>query len=699
MDECSECLVEWPSDWPPDWPPEWLLECFGLFIVCSPLQVSQGKLHYSDAMAIASLGSSLMLHQSTSDVLSPRELRRQLVRYFLYSMLFWVILSICGALFFLNLEVVPGKELALWTSPLLIASFLWRLFVFALISAAWGALLALPSVALVWMANSGSAFASRPEGAVTRLRRGIAQAIPPLLCFVFHAFFLIVSLTSSPIFISRLDAGDGAFWTPANILYELFYVEPASEIAKGWRKAFSETESALLVVALPSQILQNPANFPLLEKELGAPVPFFLGSPTFELQLENILHSEHSLDAVHPVLRSFAGERQLPLNEKFVVSIAPEYASILEGKQGEVSAFQFLSQRFALTQPQLGFLGRAGLLGHLFAGMEWHSVDADDSFALSCFLDQINAHPEAQVRVLQLTALGMPEPLGGIHPRRYPTGASKEISRDVLKSLDLQLGRALGALRQNRKLSIVVLPYAERFNSHEFSNAFVRVASAGRDPFSAKVRSRKSFGTLSDVSQLRPGSSPEKVFGLSGSGVVCEPVRVAPELFLSGANEVRQDLLRSSFGLVQPSLSHVLYLPPEALVLGADLYRLAAICRDPSNVMQDDRLVVWMGEGGVDISEKKWPVLRDDIVSVSQPQLSRSGPTAQRGGSGARKIAFAERAFERLPVLAVDERLLVYRLPVGSPPVLDEAGARFVEVHAEMLRSVFSTVVMRYGMK
>jgi hypothetical protein len=642
-----------------------------------------------------------MLQYSMSDVLSPRELRRQIVRYFLFSMLFWVLFTVVGGLFFLDLEVVPGKSLSLFTSPRLVVAFAWRLFVFSCLSAGIGFALALPSVFLVWMANTGSAFSNAPRKNTVSLGRGAAVLFPLVLSLFLNLFALAVSVSASPILASRIDGGQGIFWKPANALYDLFYEEPASEIAKGWRKSFLESETELLVVMLPAKVLKSPQNFPLLTKELGAPIPFFLTAPSLENQVDQVLGVDNGGESL-PALFHFSnnGARKFQSNDVHL-ALASEYGFAKnparppsETSGGErVSAVELLSQRFALTQPHLGFLGRSGFLGALFEGMEWDSIDADDSFTLSRFLHTVQERPKARVRFLQLSSLGTPDVLKALHPRRYPKGIEEEISRDALKVFDLKLGRALGAIRQNRKLSVVVLPYPERLSRHEFSNMFVRFGESIPPGFEASLRSKNAFAIVSDVSSLRHlGGAPSEVEAPSAD-FRCQRVRISPELLREEGESAHSLLLSDAYSFVSPKPWDVLFVPQEVRFFAADLNRIALFCREYTLEGAISRLVVWNGENGVSFSERTGFVIGEHVLSYGQSSPAKASREFKKRDAS----ETGEKNESLQAPLSLNKRLSVFLVSPQNGVVLDAAAASFLESRSSLIRSVFANAVLNFA--
>ncbi len=432
-------------------------------------------------------------------------------------------------------------------------------------------------------------------------------------------------------------------------------------------------------MALPARILENPKNFPLIEKEMGAPIPYFVSAGSFEIQLAQIFQPQVVLSSDFSLLG--VSKSNSPQQEKDDVQWVLSPGA---GSDEPISATLFLSQRMGLGLPHLGLLGRSGFLGSLFRGMEWESLDADDAYSLALFLKRVGERPEERVRVLQLSALDVPDALRALRPRRYPLGIGDEISTNALRVLDLKLGRALGAIRQDRRLSVVVLPYPERFHERVFSNAFIRMGEGVSNSVLSSLRSQGSLAIAADVALLRAVHHEKPTTTVVEGAGMCHLMRVAPELFQKGASDVRRDLFRSAYGFVTPVEENVVAVSPEARSLGAGLYRLAAFCRNDAGV---ERLVVWIGEGGVAFSEKQWPVVRDEILSTET--------SVQNPKSHLRSKTLPTKTVETAlwPVMALSGRVMVYRMSTTSGVEADPAADKYLEENAVLLRKVFFEVV------
>jgi hypothetical protein len=633
-----------------------------------------------------------MVYRVSSDILSPRELRKQISRYFNFSGLVWVILTLVGVVFFLHFEVVQGVAFPIWTSPSLCWSFVWRLFVLLFLSVLVGYIVAIPSVILLWIANSGSAFSAPKRGGASVLRRGISGVFPPGLCVFLHGAVLLLSLGANPAWVANSFLGSESVVSVIRSVHETFFSPSPVEISKNWRKAFASKEPALLVLELPSSLLREPGSLPLLEKELGSSFPFFLDSPNYESQTAQLLDPELAFSrrilVAKPDMSSLAEKVN---SNHLLVEGSPENREMFDSPASErIQARHFLSRRLAMSQPHFFLLGRIGLLGVFFDGMAWGELVADDRYKISQFLDRgaIDGF-SASPRILQLSEFGDLDVFEMASPSRWPEKSKIQLQRESLRTLDFLVGRGVGALRQNRQLSIAVVPYAERLNVRSYSRAFLKLAEGVEDPLGSDVRSGKSHMRIYDLRKLLrmetwPGFGAESKS--ASSGLNCQGTRVSLDLLLEKGNDVRNEVFREIRNSVQSTDHALVSLEPGMKEFPYDLFSFAAFCR-----MRDgtsDKLVVWSGNGGGKPGDRGGLGLRE-LFLTNRAQVSGKNDTPVL-----RKKEVASTSAVTSSNIILSDRLMVWNVVPGLGLQRDPNANEFLLRAEALLRPVFERLVM-----
>jgi hypothetical protein len=390
-----------------------------------------------------------MIRHASADILSPRELGRQVRTYLILSALFWVVLSFIELVSLLDLRLFSGHSLSPIRDGATFLTFSLATVGLLLTSAVTGTLAALPAVACVLVANSGSAFNQHFESPTKRMRRKIINLSLPAICCVTHLLILLASMGTAPNYFRQVGSADGLLATMSRQVYEILFSELQFDHSRQWRLAFSERkkESETLVVLLPASILNMNGGFPLVERLTGAPVPFLLDSQFPASQMA-----------------------ELPIPSERIFNHNFKTPSTLRLTTDEI-----ILARLALSQPQLFLLLRFGLGEQFSQVLRWENLIVDDATSLARFLTyKVSTDGSAPVSALALTEMDV---WGDALPSlavRLPRGTTESELRQRAHDLDLLLTRGLHALRQNEALDLLVLPYSDSGPGFPFSRAYIR---------------------------------------------------------------------------------------------------------------------------------------------------------------------------------------------------------------------------------
>ena len=299
-------------------------------------------------------------------------------KYFIYSGLFWVFLSLLFLLGLISLETWPHPAQGFFHSFGLQVKNLGFVFLVLIVSSIVGAILSLPAV-LVRMALQGKIDKIQTRFLPQPIRKFFLKTfIPYVLIFVFHGSFLFLNFAFSIPKVSSFSDREGLFYKAISKVHSVFFRISDEKLTSIWKPP----EGKKFVFALPESLLRNAQGFPNLIALLGQPIPVISSLATKEALITRMSLGSHfnitlpslyaplpiqKCDQVSPLGKTFIGVQ--PYDTAFLPRILKSNY-VLPSEIKNINLKTIFRNRVLLSQIHLSWLFATPLGGLLSRG-EW----------------------------------------------------------------------------------------------------------------------------------------------------------------------------------------------------------------------------------------------------------------------------------------------------------------------------------------
>ncbi len=410
-------------------------------------------------------------------------------RYILFSSAFWVLFSIICFILLYNPEFGEKSRLYFFSSWHLSFLFISVILGIIIFSAILGAIISIPAIILKIAMKIRSEKKSQ-KGQKPVILIYSATYLPILFCIFSHLSILLISTSAAPQQMRNWFRNDFKIYKmQQKIHHELFEIK-TSEIYFKWKKVSkSFNKDSKFIFLLPQRLLMNKDSLKETKSILHKENNWLLYSQTKESITASILNEAYFTDerlflpapiqSHHENYNDIYSKKNLKtknfigINGKNLVNFDNIFQKDSLNDILNTTWFTIFLNRIALSQPQLLFFFRVGIITPLFSAWKWDNLTNDDSYLLLSYINKLkNIDNKKEKFLFFLTEMEEENENGFLHSIEWPINISKNEFEQNIKNIDIYLSTSIKALKDAGYYNIMIIPYSQTENFIEFGKGY-----------------------------------------------------------------------------------------------------------------------------------------------------------------------------------------------------------------------------------